>query len=1322
MINAVLTSIFFTSQINFQTLFNFIIYILSLYTFRYIVCLQASNMKIKLFLFILITYTISFGQVGKVNINWGNDNKIANKSKIKVNVDELDIAHFSYDINSATLLYSHLFNANSAGLALRNIQSEKVVLDSNTKIEQIPQDITYNFSEIYYQDQRKFILKMNPFFYKNNEIHKVVSFEVVTSSISSNIPNRQDFDSDKSNTNLTNSIFSSGNISKFYVEETGVYRMNFSFLSNLGINETSIPSGNLKIFGHGGGMLPLRNQDNQYYDPPELAIQVFDGGDGVFNQGDYLLFYATNTEGWSEENATNLNLYANRSYYYLSVDSGGGKRMAALNQPTGVVSTTITQFDDYQFYEIDETSLSLVGRRWFGDRFDIETTRNYEFTFPNLVSDQPISLGISVGAISPVRSSFSISANGETLPITLSVSEIGDNNPSSGVSRNLSFTSNTDDISIQLTYNKNGNPGARGFLDFISVEAKRELIADVEQFKFKNNDLASQVGIGEYVIQNATEVIQVWEITDPINPTFIANSDQASVFSFKSTLGSEKEFQAVTSSFLQPRIEPGNIQVQRQNIKGTILTNAQGQFQDLDYLIVTQSNFLTAANRLAQYRRDNDGLVVKTLAVEDIYEEFNSGKQDIGAIRNLVKYIYDNASAPENRIKFLGIIGDASVDYKNRLQGNTNIVPTFQSLGSFSTTVSSFMSDDYYTMMNSGEGSLTASMPGLMDLAVGRILADTPARANAMIDKIILSEEREAYAQWRNNFILISDDANTSSDFKNQVDLDNLGDNISENRSTINVKKIHTDAFLQVAGAGGDRYPEVNKAITDAIEIGASVVNYFGHGGEDGLAQERIVTQTNVQNWNNLARFNCFVTVTCEFTKFDNPLRMTGGELTFWNEEGGASSLVTTTRAISVSAGVDFNQAFAPFLFDYENNDESIAQSVARAKRSLSSNGKRIVFYIGDPSAKLPLPKPRIQLTSINDTPVSQFTDTLQALGRYTFKGEIVDTNNQRLQNYNGDLSAVVFDKRIDRKTLGNDRTRVNGELAIMDFTTLGENLFRGQASVTNGEFEFEFVLPKDTRQPIDKGRVSFYSSRDDQLEEYSGFNRDILIGGLNENAPEDNEGPLVNLFMNDENFVNGGITDNQPFLLAIVEDENGINTAGGIGHDIVAILDGDESNPIILNEYYEAEEDDFTKGRIFYRLRDLEEGEHTLTLKVWDVYNNSQTQEILFVVAGNDELKITRVLNYPNPFIDYTEFWFNHNRPFEPLEVMVQVFTVTGKLVWSQNQIANTSGFLFREMSWDGRDDFGDKIGKGVYVYKLTVKSTLTNKKVEKYEKLVIL
>jgi hypothetical protein len=1277
------------------------------------------------FLFLFMSL-IAVSQVDKVDINWRNNDQISKFSEENINLSQLEVNYFDYDDGRQSLNYTHFFNLSSTNYRLSNVQSVLVSEKILSQINTIPDQLSYKFKLAQGPDFTKLALILNPFYSENNSIYRIVSIEVVTIAISQSSKTSSRNENLSRNTSvISNSIFSSGNISKFYVDNTGAHRLDFSFLRSLGITENNIPSNNLKIFGHGGGMLPLVNQDNFYFDPPELSIQVIDGGDGVFNSGDYILFYATNTEGWSEENETNLNLYADRSYYYLTMNSSGGKRMSTLNQPVTAATTPITEFDDYQFYEVDETSLSLVGRKWFGDRFDVETERTYEFAFPNLIQSEPIQLNISLGAISPLRSSFTVSINGQPLSSSISLSATRANNPSSGTQYSTQVNSSSDEVTIQLTYNKNGNPGARGFLDYISLEARRDLIASEAQFKFKNSDVTTLSGVGEYLIQNSSEVDQVWDITDPINPSFISNPNEANIFSFKSSLGSAKEFQAVTSTYFSPSIEFGNEQVPRQNLKGSIFTNAQGQFQDIDYLIVTRSDFMSAANQLAQYRRDTDGLVVKTVTVEDIYEEFNSGKQDIGAIRNFVKYIYDNASSGANRIKFLGLIGDASVDYKNRLQGNTNIVPTYQSLGSFSTTVSSFMSDDFFVMMTSDEGQM--GFGELMDLAVGRILADTPQRANAMVDKIISSEQKESYAQWRNNFVLISDDADDRNDYGLQVDLDNLGDEISANKPTVNVKKIHSDAFQQVTGAGGDRYPDVNTAITDAIEAGAAVVNYFGHGGEDGLAQERIVTQTNTQDWRNPGRFNCFVTITCEFTKFDNPLRMTGGELTFWNEDGGAVSLVTTTRAIGVFAGVQFNNVFAPFLFDFDDNDETnnnktIAQSVARAKQIIPGNGKRIVFFIGDPAMKLPLPKPRVQLSSINNIPIGQFTDTLQALGKYKFKGQILNKNDQRLQDYNGNLSAIVFDKRIDRQTLGNDGARQNGELAVLDFTTLGENLFRGQASVVNGEFEFEFVLPKDTRLPVDRGRVSLYSSRENQLEEYSGFYTDILIGGLNEDAAEDNQGPLISLYMNDENFVNGGITDNQPFIFALLEDENGINTAGGIGHDIIAILDGDESNPIVLNEYYEAEQDDFTNGKVYYRLRDLEDGEHTLSFKAWDVYNNSQTQDIQFVVAGEDELKITRVLNYPNPFIDYTEFWFNHNRPFEPLEVMVQVFTVTGKLVWTKNQIANTNGFLFRELSWNGRDDFGNKIGKGVYVYKLSVKSTLTQQKVEKYEKLVIL
>lgn len=429
--------------------------------------------------------------------------------------------------------------------------------------------------------------------------------------------------------------------------------------------------------------------------------------------------------------------------------------------------------------------------------------------------------------------------------------------------------------------------------------------------------------------------------------------------------------------------------------------------------------------------------------------------------------------------------------------------------------------------------------------------------------------------------------------------------------------------------------------------------------------------------------------------------------------------MVTTTRAVYISDGIALNKKLGNQLFGYERDiPEPPAVGLRKAKNQTGTALRRVIFYIGDPAMPLAFPKKSIRLTKLNGVPIGEATDTLKALSKIKLEGEVINADGTLMTDYNGVLEAKLFDKNVMRQTLDNDNQGF-----IMNFITLGEGLFNGQASVANGVFEFEFVVPRDIQIPVGKGRVSLYSKRNDVLENQTGVNLDLNVGGLNKDAPEDNEGPLIRLYMNDESFVSGGITDNAPILLAKLEDPNGINTASGIGHDIVAILDGDESNPFVMNEFYQAEVDDYTKGKTHYKFRDLEDGLHTLTLKAWDVYNNSSTAEIQFIVAGSGKLEITKVLNYPNPFVSYTEFWFNHNRPDETLDVQVQVFTVTGKVVWTKNASLPPSGsYLSREIKWDGRDDFGDRIGKGVYVYKITVRSALTNQRVEKFEKLVIL
>ena len=563
----------------------------------------------------------------------------------------------------------------------------------------------------------------------------------------------------------------------------------------------------------------------------------------------------------------------------------------------------------------------------------------------------------------------------------------------------------------------------------------------------------------------------------------------------------------------------------------------------------------------------------------------------------------------------------------------------------------------------------------------------------------------------------MADDIDQVADISIQSGVEIIADEIKTNKPVFNVNKIYADAYIQQNASGGERYPTVKAAITNAMEKGTLLFDYFGHGGEDGFADERFLEKLQIKSFINPNTLPLFITVTCEFSRFDNPRRLTAGEFMFWNKNGGAASMITTTRAVYISVGQSFNEQLIRVLLEYNNEDLTIASSLTKVKNNFTnSNQKFFVYYFGDPAMKLAIPKPNIQITHLNETAITQPIDTLKALSKVRFKGIVTDNTNTILTNFNGRLSTIVFDKSFDRTTLDNDGFGVN-----MVFDTQESKIFRGKSSVENGVFNFEFIVPKDIKIAYGKAKLSFYA--ENETNDKFGSNFDIVIGGINENAEEDTVGPEIKLFLNDESFVEGGNTNTSPNLIVILSDKSGINTSvTAVDHDIVAILDGDELDPIVLNDYYQTELDDFTKGKVNFKLRDLSVGPHTLKLKAWDTYNNSSEATLNFVVVTDAILNLENVLNYPNPFINYTEFWFNHNKPNEILEVQIQIFTVSGKLIKTINQMVQTTGNLSRSLTWNGLDDFGNKIGKGVYIYKLKVKSTVSNLVAEKYEKLVIL
>ncbi|KJD31545.1 peptidase C25 [Tamlana nanhaiensis] len=1287
-------------------------------------------MKKRFFLILLFFTAVLYSQQKKYTIAW-SDYKSLSGDSFTIQVPRFNDANFSFNFNDGLWFVDQWESTgliNETSVVVNNIVYASISKNELKNLDEslIPNEVKFTLKNTTARTKQFTYFQISPIIKdKSGNFKKIISFQLNYS-----FGNTARLNSGKSFNNfkgINNSVLRSGEWYKFYVDTTGVFKLSKSFLQRLGVNVNTVDPRTIKLYGYGGSMIPYANNVEYPTDVPENAIKIIGEDDGNFDNDDYILFYAQGPKGFNAESQTHINCYTNKTYYYINVSSGNGKRITTMAQPSGTPNLIINTFDDYQYHENDDYNLVSLGRRWFGDKFDVETTKTFEFNFPDLVTTSPVNVSVKVASTALSNSSMGVSVNGNSVA-SLSLTEIASPTLATGASYTGDVSVNNANISVQLNYDKAGNPSAVSYLDYIAIKAKRSLNFHGDQFQFENSEVVTNSGIGEYTITNASQLSEVWDVTNIYDVTGVNNLENSSEFSFLSALGSLKTFVAVApQDYFEPKMD-SETRVINQDLKGTVFNNASGTFQDIDYIIVAPLNMLSQAQRLANINELQYGLHVKVVTLNEIYNEFSTGNPDVGAIRNFVKYVYNNASSANNRLKYLCLFGDGSYDYKNRVANNTNIVPSWHAYNSFSLT-NSFISDDFYGLMDDNEGTLATS--DKLDIAVGRILADTPQRAVELVDKIESYYNKASLGSWRNNFVVISDDVDQDWEGLLQETTDNVGNLVSNEKPFINVTKIHSDAFKQETSAGGERYPDVATAISNAIDNGALVVNYFGHGGENGLSEEQIYLKTDINNLRNLNKLNCFVTVTCEFSRFDNPLRETAGEFTYWNKDAGAIGLITTTRQIFVNFAINFNNTLGQYLFSYSDNDNyadheypSMAEALRLAKSDpsvSSASQKRLIFFIGDPAMKLAFPKPNIRLTKINDVPITQATDTLKALSYVKLAGEVTDLSGNIMSDYNGALATTIFDKDIERQTLANDGTQLNGELVKLDFTTLGEIIFRGQAAVTNGQFEFDFIVPKDVGIPVGYGKVSFYANNEALTENQTGASiNTVQIGGLNENAPEDNTGPLITLFMNDESFISGGITNESPTLLVKLEDLNGINTASGVGHDIKAVLDGDETNPYILNSYYQTEVNDYTKGDIAYLFRDLEPGLHTLTITAWDVYNNSSTAEIQFIVFDeNEQLVVNNVLNYPNPFVNYTEFWFNHNSS-QALDVSIQIFTVSGKLVRTLN--GQTTSALSRDIVWDGRDDFGDKIGKGVYIYKLKVHSNLLNKTVEKIEKLVIL
>jgi len=1108
----------------------------------------------------------------------------------------------------------------------------------------------------------------------------------------------------KTRSYVDNSVLSSGNWYKIAVQNSGVHKITFTDLQNMGIDPGSINPRNLRIYGNGGGMLPESLTGLYYDDLQENAIIVVGESDGSFDAQDYILFYGESPHEWkynagSQHFDHKYNIYTEHTYYYIATHLGTGKRISNQSQSSQTETHTVNTFIDYAFHDLDQRNLANTGRVWYGEVFDITTSRDFSFSFPNINASQQVYFKAYVAANSQSSSDFIFYYDDNQI-LKGTISGIPPSNTDTYARKyigNSNFTPSGSELTIRVDYIKR-EPGAQGHLNYLALNASRQLRFTEGQMAFREPSSIGTNNVTNFRLSNAGSNVAIWNISDPLNISTILATQN----------GQQKSFKLATDTLLEFIAYDGNTffniefieKVQNQNLHGV---------NNMDMVIISHPDFLAEAERLADHHRNNDNLSIYITEPQKIYNEFSSGAQDISAIRNFMRMLYDRSSA-ENMPKYLLMFGDASFDYKDRIDNNSNFVPTWEDEESL-TTVYSIATDDFFGFLDE-----SADADNLLDLGIGRFVVETIEQAREAVDKVLYyaANSAEVQGDWRNFICFVADDEDSNLHLNQAEDMAN---NMDTTHKHLNIDKIYVDAFPQISTPGGQRAPEVNIAINNRMAKGTFIMNYTGHGGEVGWAHERILEIADINSWTNYDMLSIFITATCEFSRYDDPERVSAGELVFRNANGGAIGMFTTARATFGGSNFNLNKAMYDVMFEKINGEYPRFGDLIRLAKNnggVGDNDQKFIL-LGDPALTMAYPEHSIVTTTINETPVASEADTIQALSKVKVTGEIRNSAGSLLNNYQGIVYPIVYDKPTMVTTLGTDPKSIPKTFELQNSI-----LYKGKAQVINGMFNFTFIVPKDIGYQYGFGKISYYSDSDDT--DATGFYDNLIIGGLDQNVEPDEIGPEVRLYMNEEDFAFGGMTNENPYILAFVNDQSGINTVGsGIGHDIVATLDENTDKPIVLNEYYEADLDSYKSGTIRYGLQGVEKGRHTLSLKVWDVYNNSNTAYTEFVVSETAELAIDRIYNYPNPFTTNTSFYFEHNQPGITLEVLVQIFTVSGRLVKTIDATMQTSGFRSDAIPWDGLDDYGDRIGKGVYIYQLRVRN-MEGEYADKLEKLVIL
>jgi hypothetical protein len=1080
----------------------------------------------------------------------------------------------------------------------------------------------------------------------------------------------------------------SDNWYKIIVRENGIYKIDRNMLVQAGIPVSSLDPKTLRMFSGGGKVLPLDNS-NPFLQLREISIFVSGEEDSTFDSEDFILFFGWSTNDWDYDSTGRTATFHTNPFTYDNVFWLTFNPTSSFEEPPKRM-----QVKNGSLVEQNPFFPQKFKSRIHSEQDNILQQYEYVVNYFDWywMQTESARMFVSLPAFPPqdtclvkVRragSQPSIRVNGETAFILDSLSS-----NDLTVARSLNFHGGEVDT-VDISF-----PG-NAYLDWYEIEYPRKFECYNRQLFFENPEIS---GVAQFEISNLfSSQVYLFDVTDYFDvkrfERFEGMQIQGEFARFQDTIKTD----AKTRYFLvdESKLKKPNdfFRDEKSNLKEVS--------QQADFLIITHPDFYDEVQTLESFRESYNQMSVTVVDVQDIYDEFSGGLFDPVAIRDFLKFAYKNWEKPAPAFALL--VGDGQYDYKNNLgTGSINFIPPFAPTWEGDNS----MSDDNYVYFGRygylDSDTVYQPLDRRVDIVISRWPVRTKDEVTVVLDKVISYEKMPEFGTWRNLITLVADDEfhpprDSAEAFHTQF--------------TENLAKLHVPPSFNLSKIYLMEYPfdfkrekpEAEEAIINAFNSGALIINYMGHGNPDVWADERVFKRAqDIPRLSNQRKLPLVYVSSCSIGFFFNPFGEGMGEEFLRAEDKGAIATISATWLVYPGANADLNVRVYDLLL---NQDISIGQAlfIAKLLGQPNLNDRQYVLF-GDPLMKLGAPQLRVELTDVAP-------ETLSALSLVEIKGEVKDKNDSLIGDFNGTAKISAFDSQ-RKKT----HTMPGGGKVSYDLP--GLIMFKGDAEVKAGKFQASFVVPKDISYGGNTGRISVYllgqNSTGTIGQDGMGVRDSLVIRG-SDTTVIDTIGPQITINFDDRaDFSNGETILPNSILKLSLFDEHGINMTGEVGHGITLMIDQDLEHQIDLSGNFEYEPGSYQKGALSYQLSALPEGDHNLTIKAWDNANNSSLKSVDVKVSAQRELKLTQVMNYPNPFSTATSFYYCLSSDADKVEV--RIFTLAGRLIREIPSASARTGVNY-STTWDAKDQDGDEVANGVYIYKITAEG-MVNGKQEKTE-----